>query len=690
MRARPYHGGAIAARPVLHPLLGVVAVVLALVMSVPVFPASALAGSGASRQVPGDVEVATVTLTSVRPGVATREDVLVLRGVLTNVSDADLVDPLPVLRWSGDPLQTVEEVDLVASNPLFRYGRVDYRFSESLPTLAPGERAPFMLEVPVDALLIGSGVFVFGVDVLASLPSGLRVFVASARTTVPVDIDADRRVAVALLWPVVGTPSLLPDGSLTDDALAEELATAGRLQRLLSVADDSDVTWVVDPDLLATVGQMADGYETLRPPGAGSGAADAARFQAEMNATLAQAGDVRQIPAADPDVGGALAGGVAGPNLTAAVAAGLATSPVSDAAGRAVPPLAVLTQRAVTNRMLGIYLRGGVATAVLDPSALKAVTTDGPARLARPGARDITAVVARFPSSEAPTAQSQPAHLRQWLLATTAVLASSPRADAGALVVAPPLRWNPRESGARALVQTWESTQWIQPVSLSEVAAGDGVLRLGDRQSPQPVNPAIADGLTTLAQDVERLQPLFADPVLVPDELPEVTARAVSYAWQQDPTGGIGYVQALGRQVSAAERQVGLVVSPAITLSSRSGRFPITLVNDSDVDVVVGVDFTSQNSTRLRVEDVEPLVLDAGEKRTVTATALATANGRLEVTATLVTTENAAVGSPVRTIVDVTNVGALGWTVIGLGGVLLVAALVRARLKARRQPTDVS
>ena len=131
-----------------------------------------------------------------------------------------------------------------------------------------------------------------------------------------------------------------------------------------------------------------------------------------------------------------------------------------------------------------------------------------------------------------------------------------------------------------------------------------------------------------------------------------------------------------------------LVLSETITLSSRSGRVPVTLVNDSAADVVVGVRFTSQNSSRLRVEDIPPTVLTAGEKGTFTATALATANGRVVITADLVTTEGTTVGTPSSAVVDVTNVGSLGWVVVAAGGVLLAVALGRSRWR-RRTVTEV-
>jgi hypothetical protein len=256
------------------------------------------------------------------------------------------------------------------------------------------------------------------------------------------------------------------------------------------------------------------------------------------------------------------------------------------------------------------------------------------------------------------------------------------------MVIAPSMRWDPDPAAARALVDSWQGSSWIEAVGLADVQPTDQVVELRSDQQPMAVPSETVTDLEALAADVERLQPLVPEPLLAPADLPLASARATSFAWQEQPARGADYVATLTSVVTAAERQISLVLSPSITLSSRSGRFPITLVNDAPVDVVVGVQFVSQNSTRLRVEDVEPTVLRAGEKRTVTATALATANGRLPVTATLVTTQGERVGASVQTIVDVTNVGALGWTVIALGGALMGVAVVRTRRRASREPGD--
>ena len=654
----------------------------------PLAPVQALTGLPA--QVPGGGEVATVTLTEVAPSVVSGDDVLTLRGTLTNTSDAALSDPLPALRWSSDPLQTLDDVELVSTNPLFRYGLVDYRFGDVLPTLDPGDQAEFSLEVDLAQLPVRSGVHVFGVDVLASLPDGLRVFVAAARTTVPVDIDVDERLPVALMWPLAAQPALLPDGRLVDDALAGELADGGRLATLVSQASDTPVTWVIDPDLVSTAAVMAPGYETAS--GAqGAGAADAQQFLADLAAAIPTRADVRAIPAADPDVGGAQAADVEPEAVEATVSDGLADATLDTLVGRSVPAVSLLVDRPVTNRMLGAYLRGGVDTTVLARVATTAGTTttsaDGPparARLDRPQGRDVDGVVASVPPEAVGTTGAIAA--RQWLLSSSAVLAAADP-PTGGWVVAPPVRWQPDSATSDALLESWQDADWTRPVALSALPQAPEPIALVTGARPEPLPEDTTTTLDDLVADVERLQPLFVEPPLAPAELPRATARAISFAWQQEstqgPEQGTAYLDALVSTVTAAEGSLRLVVSPSITLSSRSGRFPVSMVNDSGVDVVVGVRFTSQNTSRLRVEDVEPAVLTAGEKRTITATAIATANGRLQVQAQLVTTQGEPVGPPVAMLVDVTNVGALGWVVIGAGGLLLAVALARARLRSR-------
>ncbi len=673
--------------------LFVSAVLILLTALAPALTAAAAAGVSSAgtgsptAQVPGDGAVATATLTTVRPAfVSTETEIVTLRGTVRNTSDGTLVDPLPALRWSLDALQSAEELDLITSDPLFRYGRVDYGYSTSLPDLDPGEEASFRLDVPLGDLLPGPGVYVVGVDVLATLPDGLRVFVASARTTVAVDVPDRPRVPVAMLWPLATDPSLLPDGRLLDDAIATEIATGGRLEALVAAASDDPVTWVLDPDLLTTVAAMTGGYETLRPPGAGSGSADAPRFLAQLGAALTPSTEVWALPVADPDAGGLLEAGIPPTDVARLLATTDTPSPLTELVGQEAPPVAMLAQRRVTAEVLQTYGSAGVTTAVLAPDT---VVSPSDASIVPLDASTSTAVLATrlVPALQDPAVR--PAlEVRQRVLAETA-LAATDQPPRNGLVLVPPLRWRAPSTVLTAALQAWRDAPWVDPVPMQDVPRGaDAATLLPDLPAPRPVPEVVISGLQELRSDLQRLEPLFASPPLTEPALSAASARATSTAWVGDPVGGAAYVAALQQGVAGAEQRISLVLSDSITLSSRSGRFPVTIVNDSDADVVVGVRFTSQNSSRLRVEDAPPTLLTAGEKRTVTAVALATANGRVVVSADLVTTEGEPVGTPEVTVVDVTDVGALGWTVIAAGAALMAAALVRGRLRRTRAPTQ--
>lgn len=648
----------------------------------------------AAAQVPGGQTVAVATITAMQPSSAAVDDVLTLRGVVRNTSDGPLGSPVPVLRWSSDPVQTSAELDLVATNPLFRYGRADYRYSQTLDTLDPGESEQFTLRVPLGELGALQGVYVVGIDVLATLPSGLRVFVASSRTTLPVAIARDDPLPTSLLWPLSTAPVLLPDGRLVDDQLAAEIAPGGRLSTLVTAGADAPVTWVVDPDLVVTTAAMVNGYRTVQPDGDGTGASAAAAFLADLASVLSTAADVWTLPAADPDVGGAVAAGVEA-EVMSAVVAGTATDVVSDLVGRALPSMALLVDRPVTEQMLAIYQQGGVDLVVLDDGTV-ADAREGPRRdLTLDGATVVPGLVATSVAAAtgaltldtdlaAATPPRAQVAARQDLLSRTAVLATSPEPVQGA-VLAPAVGWQHDAEVTDDVLAAWADADWVDPVPLSAQPTTSVSSTLLADGSPVPVEQNVLDTLDVAVQDAARLGPLFVEPPLPTEDLPATQARALSYAWQSDAEGGSAYADGLSAAVTDVEAQIGLVVSESITLSSRSGRFPVTLVNDSDADIAVGVQFTSQNTTRLRVQDIEPVALLAGEKRTVTATALATANGRVPVRASLVTVDDGAVAAPVTTVVDVTNVGALGWTVIAGGGVLLVVALLRGR-RRRRTP----
>ncbi len=651
-----------------------------------------------SQDPSGDPTAARVLLQDVapaspRPGqaVVLSGKVRMLPGVASELGTDELLDPLLVLRTSGDPLELRADVARVAEEPLFRYGVAGFDITAAVKDpLRLGEAQDFRLRVPMKDLgLVAPGVYVIGVDLLATLPSGVRTFVGSARTTVPV-IDKDQEPArLALMWPLSAAPSLLIGDELADDRLARALEEGRRLQRLVTAPGGSPVSWLIDPDLLATAQVMAAGYQVRLPPGPGTGTEDAQRFLTELGSAVGR-GDVWRLPTADPDLAGLVAADTS-PRAAGDLLEQALTSP-EDPLLDLSPALVAPASGSLTPRVVRAIEQSGAPLVMgsadgVDP-ALPGVSGT---LLSRSGAVAGDLVRTDPGLSSAVTAKSRDAtralSMRQRLLAEAAMLAlaeDDPRA-----VIAPPLRWSPRTSITDEVLRTWQETPWIEPEPLTALRSGDESAAptfspIGGGPPPDRLDATVAATSKAVTLDAQRLSTLFPDPAGLAAGYLALGWRAGSTAWIDAPGAGRRFGAAADAVLAEQEARVRVVLPASITLSGRTGRLPLTVVNDLTEPVQVTVRLDSANADRLSIISTGPLNLDAGEKRTVTVRAEAAAGGRVPVQAQLVTASGVLIGSPVPTTVDVTDAGFIGWALVGSAGLLLLVAGVRFRAKSSR------
>lgn len=137
--------------------------------------------------------------------------------------------------------------------------------------LTPGVAEHFSISVPVDELDLGAdGVYPLGVTLSGETSAqSWEQVLGIQRTFLPWQPDgADTATRTTVLWPLVSTVHMTAEtGSnasqtpvFLNDDLAEEIAPGGRLDQLLSLGKELDVTWVIDPDLLASVDAMTGSY----------------------------------------------------------------------------------------------------------------------------------------------------------------------------------------------------------------------------------------------------------------------------------------------------------------------------------------------------------------------------------------------------------------------------------------------
>ncbi|MBB5787168.1 DUF6049 family protein [Jiangella mangrovi] len=693
--------------PGLRPLAAITAPV-AVAAAALLAPGAAVAAparvTAEAKPAPSEGMAAENAFTGVSPSVLTpADDTLTLSGTIRNTGEVPLVDVQVLPRFSRVPLEQRTDVRQVAADPEVRPGRRYVEaFAEVTDVLEPGETRTYDLDIPAELLAFDqAGVYAVGVDVRVDGPDGgPRVTVATTRTVVPYVSPEDLpSVPVGVLWPLAAPrPTLTPDGTLTDDTLAEELASGGPLSDLLVGAADAPVTWAVDPDLLRTAGQMSDGYQVASSSGPVDGpqaGVDAAGDWLELFDLTTRDHDVWMLPYALPDFAAfeqhdpALAAELAQESLAAADTAGQGLS-------QATTGVAWLDGGSVTENVLTTLAEAGARTVVVPGDAVEPGDAGalGDLSAGEDGLRTVAAgtglssAVADAAADDDPAAGA--ADLRQRWVAETAMVALAAARDDTApplMVAAPPVRWRPDERVLQSVLDTWTSTPWVEPVGLSGAV---------EAEAAPEVSPSPTEGTTMLPEasvaataqlrdDATQYSTLLADPEDVTPALTLATLRSASTGWRSDPETSVSYARGIARELAGRLQQVSVNVPESVTLSSRAGSFPLTLTNELDDPVNVRVEVQSDNPDRLRITEVPRQEMAAGEQVLVEITAEAAANGRVPIEVQLTTDDGRPIGPAVPTVVNATEYGTIGWLIVGAAGALFAAAIARRMLRSRRQ-----
>jgi hypothetical protein len=233
-----------------------------------------------------------VSIDALSPAAVPQRGPLTIRGTVTNDS---------IETWSGvqvygvpspNPMTTSAELAEAAASPAdaFLGERITEEFAE-LGDLAPGTTRAFQLRLPRGLLPdAGDGVYWMGVQALGANAEGRdEIADGRARTFLPLvsddgtddgRTDAERTLDAALVLPLRHPVRRDGFGRVRNLASwADALSPGGRLDRLLDFgaeadATDAEVTWLLDPAVADTVGEVVAGNAglTIDPttgPGAG-------------------------------------------------------------------------------------------------------------------------------------------------------------------------------------------------------------------------------------------------------------------------------------------------------------------------------------------------------------------------------------------------------------------------------------
>ncbi len=669
----------------------------------------------------GTVSVAVDTLT---PSAPTDGDTLTVSGTVTNTGKQAVTDAHVGLRV-GPELTTRSSIDRVASNSSdiqsSARSEIGGKYVEKFPKLTPGVAEPFSISVPVDELDLGdSGVYQFAVSLSGQTSAQpWKQVLGMERTFLPWQSgEADPKTKTTYLWPLISTVHMTAEtGSneqqtpvFLDDDLAKELSPGGRLDQLLSLGKDLDVTWVIDPDLLASVDAMTRPYQVRTGDTTRAGTPEeqalASHWLAELQGAVADK-EVVALPFADPDLA-ALAHN--GTTVTGSL------SHLNEATD-----VAATTVRTVLHVTPSTDFAWPVDGAV-DPSIVKVATSAGADRVitrsdslqetgsltytpsaARPIGGGTTAVVADARLSTAfqgdlMRASASTLAVQQFLAQSLEVNLQTDRQRS--IVVAPQRMPSARQAQAMAeAVTALQSANWTESQKLTAAAAAKpdpaATTTVPSRSKypsslrKQELPRSAFQEIATTQDKLDNFKVVLSFQYRVVTPFGRGTNREMSTSWRGRATEATGFRSDMVTYLDGLTNQVQLIDKSETKLSGRSATIPVTVQND----LVQGVDhlmlrLTSLSPKRLEIGggaySEQQVKVSGGHSQTVKFSTTAKANGQARVIAQLYTEDGREYGEPVSFDVKVTEITATVMLVIGGGFLLLVLAGFRMYTQRKR------
>jgi hypothetical protein len=704
--------------------VGVVTAMLGAVLTVPAAeahePPLAAAHTVEHGENAAPLEVSIDTLT---PSTVPRRGRVTVTGEITNRSETTWTDLNVYLLMSDSPITS--STDLARANNTDPATEVGARLTaqglyDEVDDLDPGDSTGYRLSVPRRMLLATQpGVYWLGVHVLGTNDDG-RVDGADgrARTYLPLMGARGPEAELSLVFPVREEVRRRRDGTLANvRAWTRRLGEDGRLGRVLDLAGsagDVPLTWVLDPAVAEAARDLSEGNPDFDLSPTDS---DGTGGDAEPEAPVSESPDGEDEP--EEELGEVSEEAQVAQDwldgfTEQAVDDAVYTVPYGDADVAALlrDDFVGLYDRATTLSAATVEELGLDAQPVVAPPdgllpnvALPKIPPETPLLLSEAAADTdhtmirtgfghdtvLTSPAARI-GGPTPASRFDALALRQRILAEAAVHALTDAADQP-LVVTMPDAWDPggdwrtasffpgldvpwlRTTGLPAAMVTTSATAYDEPLTYS---------RADVRRELRVANMLTSEELDATGAV---LADLLSRNDTIDDEIGKAAMLASSFHARQRPHRYVVMARRISGEVHDLLEQVYVDGSELITLSSETGSFALTVVNDLEEPVTVGI--TAHTGTdELEISSPDLVSLGPGQRASVRLSVTATDTGVHSVRVVPTTRDGRPLGRSTRIKVRSSQVGLVIWLVIGTGAAVFVVAIglrIVRRVRARKR-----
>jgi hypothetical protein len=673
---------------------------------------AATLGTPPTVAAPVDDPVVQVTIDSFGPVAPKPGDDVLIKGTVRNTSTETLEAPQALACI--DRTHRLTTAAEIAAVPAEQDVAMDDRNSCSRMTtpdtgvfqqydapLAPNASMQFSLKVPWNEWRISkqTGVYVVGVVVRGTPQGQERLTVGRARTLMPVigEQPLTRTVNTALIIPLQHRPTQLGGKRFTNESLAESMAPNGRLGRLLALGNGRKVTWLVDPATLDEARSIVkDGYDVGEggKPTPGAGRAVVEAWLKAFDASRARGNQVVLLPYGDPDIAGLLDAGDPLKELVYdarktterfSLPPGFTNGLWLEGGAAASRYLAAASQGFPGASNDDLNLVGSGSWPAVERAGLTATspvydirTPEGP----RDTVRTVVADSALTAGGPDPDTGENPIQVRQRFAAETALIAAGGKGSASVVAV-PPRGWDSTGRATAALAGDL-ALPWINATSVGQVVAGTPrppVIKAPAAPRSNAIMSADQlDGVKQLDQATTTFKDLLTNPAEdLPEAMPQALLRSASISWRGFPDEAKRFAAVELGSVNLQLSKVHLVNNAVngehreikVNLAGSKGTFPLTITNDTDWSVRVGIVVSPTNRTDLRIEPQQTRILAPKQKFTPRINASAEQNGLIRASAQVITASGRPVGKSQELLIQASQYGSVGWILVGAACALL-------------------
>ena len=643
-----------------------------------------------------------------RPGSTLR-----ISGKLLNSSGSAVNKVSARLGISASPLDERAQVSKTSDlelNP--EIDPVDYFLNRTKvdvsDVLRPGDQATFEISVPVNDLPLGrDGVYTVMIEILGSTGVGNVSRQGGVRTFIPWMGPKSNPIDLVWLWPLADYPAQEANGVLLNEGIPRSLAPGGRLASLLDIAvrNSSKVSWIADPQLLQVAQDLSGGYQVRSGDSISVGdlsqdagqwlnrlgqALNSSRNTEAAGSASADRLPLRVTPYADIDASAVTRSGLDTDVVrSTTTAAGVASSVL----GQSVEGTLFWAPSGRLNKKTGDLLASsGVRTVILRGTALPpsnpATVSTGFGVLGTTygGMNAVLIDTGLSTTLSLPqTSASDEILMRQRFLAETVLLSQLiPTEAASRMIVVGPqdIRWNPSSLALNSLLDATGKVPWLNAASLSELLNENSTeiprkrLGYGPRARGAELPATYIQKVQVASDELASLTAVLDNPSGITDAYSEAILRAQSSAWRLDPATGVELVSSISTSLREQINRVYALSEGTITLSGESGLVPVTIANDLDRSVTIGVQLRGIPNVRLESDPLYEITIGPGKKVSVELEATVVGGRTLSAGVQLLTPEGQDFGLPARIeLVSTAYARAAAW-VIGAAFAAIVLFVV--------------